>query len=524
MTIKKRLATATSNLPVMIADNYVYVDKTEIIHTLFTTGPQYCLLTRPRRFGKSLLISTMNEIFSGNKELFKGLWISQKDHYDWQTYPIIRIDLSSIRSNIVNNLEAGLIDSLETTAANYGIDISQKNGLDLKLKALVVALTKQTQQRVIILIDEYDHPLTNNSQDTILVEHNTQVLRPFYTILKSLGEYIKFFFITGVSKFPQESIFSGLNNVKDISLLPEYATIAGYTEQEICANFMPYIADIAQARTITVDAVLDDMRTWYNGYHFSNTSVSVYNPFSITNYLSDKEFKNHWFLSGTPSFLLDYLKARKFTEKDLTQALKDGSSLTAFNPQSISLSTLLYQTGYLTIKPNPDFIAVYDLQYPNYEVQMSMYQNLLAVFTSHEQERIITISEQLKKAVIQKDADALCSALSTLLANIPYNLQMKKEAYYHSIFHTTGFLLGLDTHSEVHTSNGRIDLTIEHDDTVIVIELKCKKSAQNALNQIHERRYYEKYLLQNKTIFLVGFAVNFPEKKLTASWIIEELN
>jgi len=395
MTPKKLLATSTNDFPKMITDNYVYVDKTEIIYTLIATRLQYCLLTRPRRFGKSLLISTMNEIFSGNKELFRDCWIGQQNKYDWQQYPIIRIDLSNLDSTAEGNLTLSLGKALDKIGTQYNIDLSEGQLISIKLNTLIRELG--TQRGVVLLIDEYDYPLIAHAAKPELVQHNTEILRTFYTILKSLGGYIKFLFMTGVSKFPQESIFSGLNNVKDISLLATYAAITGYTEQELLINYLPYITEIAQERSVSIEIVLDDMRRWYNGYHFSNKPLSVYNPFSITNYLSDKEFKNHWFLSGTPTFLHDFLKAKKFTTTDLEKTLENGSSLNAFDPTTISLGTLLYQTGYLTIKPSADFMSTYDLQYPNYEVQMSMYQNLLASFTSLEYDKIVTIGDRLKK-------------------------------------------------------------------------------------------------------------------------------
>lgn len=518
---KKHLPLGFSGLRDMLTQGCVYVDKTELLHRLITMGTKYCLLTRPRRFGKSLIISTLEELFLGNKELFTPLWLGKKNDFIWNTHPILRLDLSMMDCSSAQALEHNLIEKLEAVARSYNIDLSSRTTITGKLEHLIKSLA--LKQSVVILIDEYDYPLIAHRSNTELTENNTTVLRTFYTALKGLNAEIRFLFISGVSKFPQESIFSGLNNVKDISLLPEYAALAGYTEEEIQANFTPHIEEIAQQQNTNTEHVRDEMRKWYNGYHFSSAEISVYNPFSVLNYLSDKKFSNYWFFSGTPTFLIDSLKSKKYTVKDLEWALTMGSTLTVFDPKKISLATLLYQTGYLTIRPQKHGGATYQLQYPNYEVQMSMHQSLLSVFAHTQQDEIIGIAEFLKTALKQNDVASFVKGLQILLANIPYDLHIEQESYYHSIFHTTGFLLGLDTHSEVHTSIGRIDIVIDDKDTIFIIELKCNKTPQEALQQIKERRYYEKYRAPGKNIFLIGLAFTFPNKKLTVNWVSEQL-
>jgi len=525
MSTKKPLPFGYSNLKDLLKTGCLYIDKTQEAFTVINSKVKYNLLTRPRRFGKSLLISTFEEIFLGNKELFKDLWIGQEDRYDWKKHPVIRLDLSRYANSVGAELDQRIQDALREVAQSYGIDIAATRiNTDSILEALVVSLASQHGQ-VVILIDEYDYPLTAQMAYPDNMEANAKVLRPFYTALKSLNEYIHFMFITGVSKYPQESMFSGLNNVKDISFEPRYASIVGYTQDELHRHFGPYVADVACAWQVSETKIFDDMRAWYNGYHFSSSPLSVYNPFSIINFLNDKALSNYWYHSGTPTFLVTMIKANQYTLEDLDKVLNKTSSLAALSMTNPSLDVLLYQTGYLTIQSVVVFegITVYRLNYPNYEVHMSMHQNLLTVFSHIDQNAITGITLELRKALFENNIADFVFHLQSLIASIPYNLHLEEESYYHSLFHLVGTLLGFNSHSEVKTSKGAIDVTIETQQSVFVIELKCKRKATVALAQIHKKRYYEKFLSFGKKIFLIGLAFDFPNKKLSVDWVSEEI-
>jgi hypothetical protein len=523
MNNKKPLPIGFSNFKNIITEGRLYIDKTRELYEVVTSAPKYSLLTRPRRFGKSLIISTLEEIFLGSKELFKDCWIGRESSYDWVCYPVIRFDFSAFDTTSSRVLAQSLRQYLVNTAAFHGIKISQKDSIADALRTLVVEVSAQ-KGPVVLLIDEYDYPLTSQLQNPKNMERNAEVLRPFYTVLKSVNEHIRCMFMTGVSKYPQASMFSGLNNVKDISFLPQYAAIAGYTQDEVEQYLQPYINDVASAQKTRESVIHEQMRTWYNGYHFSSSVVSVYNPFSILNYMTDAVCKNYWFMSGTPTFLVDLLRAQKYTEKELESVLTKPTSLEALTFARPSLDVLLYQTGYVTISsvfagiPGTE---LYYVNYPNYEVRTSMCQNLWALFTTLAQNEVMGAAAVLRQALDSDDIPLFVRNLQILLADIPYKLHKENEEYYHSLLHIIGCLLGVETQSEVHTSMGRIDLVVHTDRSIFVIELKCKKTPVIALEQIKSQRYYEKFLASQKKIYLVGLAFNFPKKKLSVEWVCE---
>ncbi len=522
MSMNKALPIGYSNFKNIITSNRLYIDKTEYLYDLITNNPKYTLLTRPRRFGKSLLISTLEQIFGGNKELFKNLWIYEKSSYSWDRFPVIHLDFSSIDNRSPELLEEELKNTLESIAIKYNIPLPRSSGLGFLLSQLITLISEQ-QGPVVLLIDEYDYPLTSHIKNDILMTANASVLRTFYTTLKSLNEHIHFMFMTGVSKYPQESMFSGLNNVSDISYLPEFAAIAGYTEEELDAYCTPYIQSIAQKQDTTPKAIRTKMRDWYNGYHFSISPVSVYNPFSVFNYLRTKSFKNYWFSSGTPTFLTNLIKEKKYTHTELNDVLKNPSSLEVFSQTRPTLDVLLYQTGYLTIKEAIPELDVYYLDYPNYEVRTSINQNLLCLLTDITPNTVSSFATKCILALNEENIADFMTTIQSLIASVPYDHHLEKEAYYHSLFNVIGNLLGLDIQSEVHTSNGRIDIVLTTKKAVFIIELKCNHPVKNALNQIKERRYYEKYLATNKNIFLIGLSFNHEKKLLLMEWVSEKI-
>jgi hypothetical protein len=362
------------NLPIFVsffdimrakAGKYVYVDKTEHIYNLFKTGiSHYYFLSRPRRFGKTLLISTLKELFSGNRALFKGLWIDKSD-YAWTEYPVIHLDLSTLAYDTKDNLVESLNDKLEAIARSYGFTLERRLPQS-KLAELIELLA--SKNRVVVLIDEYDQPILRHLADEAQARDFQGFLRDFYSVLKGMSSYIRAIFITGVSKFAKTSLFSGLNNLDDITLDPRAASLLGYTDEEVDQYFAPFIEEVTMKIHLPNKAVRKDMRTWYNGYRFSELNLHVYNPFSVLYCLEKQKFANYWFESATPSFLVPLIKKHYTSLEDVTEFELSASSLGTFNLEHIPLFPLLFQTGYLTITDYDQETDKFKLDYPNFEV------------------------------------------------------------------------------------------------------------------------------------------------------------
>jgi hypothetical protein len=369
----KKLPIDVSNFKTMIEDDYVYVDKTRHIHQLITQGRFY-FLSRPRRFGKSLLVSTLKEIFLANKKLFETSWIGSSN-YVWHKHPVIHLDFSSISHNDAENLRTNLIIRLKSIAVDYGVIVDGAHDPESIFYDLVKKLS--LTGKVVVLIDEYDYPILKHITNTPLALEMQEVLRGFYTSIKGLDEYLKFVLLTGVTKFSRTSIFSGLNNLNDISLDLEGATLLGYTEHEIERYFTEHINYFAEKQKTSVNVIMKNMKIWYNGYRFSGNSVveKIYNPFSVLYYLHKQQRKNYWFASGTPTFLVSLLKKNYYHKaiESFDRVTMTEDSLISFDISGdIPLNTLLFQTGYLTIKSYDARHAMYTLACPNQEVRISL--------------------------------------------------------------------------------------------------------------------------------------------------------
>jgi hypothetical protein len=514
---KKQLPLGMSSFKAIKEDNFLYIDKTECIYKLLRGG-RYNFLARPRRFGKSLLVSTMAEIFTGKKDLCNDLWIGSSD-YAWPVHPVIHIDFSEIAKSSPLVLEQSLRRAMDRIARDYNVDISFAETSGEKLADLVRALSKQG--KVVILIDEYDAALTSNFHDMEVARKNRLVLREFYGVIKALDAYLRFLFITGVSKFTKTSLFSGLNNLNDISFDGQFGTIVGYTESDITTYLTPYIDEMAGKCGLTPESIRGEMRDWYNGYKFSEDSVSVYNPYSLFYYLTKHKCFNYWFESATPTFLIELLKNGSYTFADLENIQASQSELNTFDLDSIGLITLLYQTGYLTIESYSPYTMKYQLRYPNKEVEFSLGTHLLGVFLHKKSVVIDAHINEMRSALLYADIDAFCAQLQSLLAGIPYTLHIEKESYYHSLLKVVTTLLGFDVHCEVMTSVGRIDMVIEMTHLIVLFECKFNKSPAEALAQIKERKYAESYAQSGKQIVLVGVSFNFAHKELSVAWVVE---
>lgn len=516
----KNLPVDISTFSRMIQEDYLYVDKTEYIYNLFKDKRRYFFLSRPRRFGKSLLISTLKEFFSGKKELFKDLWIGKQKDIVWQEHPIIHLDLSLADSETSAELKISLNYMLDGIAEKYGIDISKAYSPKTKLKLLVENLA--LKNKVVVLIDEYDKPILDHIHNPKRANAQRIALKNFYDGFKGLDEYMRAIFITVVSKFSKTSIFSGLNNLYELSNDPEGASLTGYTEAELAFYFEEHIKDYSYTENQKWEKIIDTIRYWYNGYQFSSTSVKVYNPFSIIHFFQRKTFQNYWFESGTPSFLIELLKKHPLKLSGLEKKVFTLGTLGTFRLEKIPMMTLFFQTGYLTIKEYDSEFQVYKLGYPNEEIKQSMAILELCALTDQDRTDIDTVIYQLKYALEHKDVETFIHIIQNLLATIPYNLHLEKEAYYHSLFQLICTLLNIENASEIATSQGKIDLTISAKKYVYILEFKFNKPAQTALQQILDRHYYERYQTSKKEIILLGIGFHFKNKKLCLDWRIDE--
>jgi phosphoserine phosphatase len=483
---------------------YVYIDKTPHIFRLIDQG-KYYFLSRPRRFGKSLMLSTMKEIFQGNQSLFKGLWI--EDKIDWQRKSPV-IHLSFGKSDFKQMpLQEAITKRLKEEAAEFGLELKSQD-ISNQFEELIKGIHQQ-QGQVAILIDEYDKPIIDFlGQDELPTAlENRDILKSFYSVIKDLDPYIRFFFLTGVSRFSKVSIFSDLNNLDDISVTGLYATLLGYTQTELEQYFDKEIDLLAQIEGVSREAMLEKIRWWYNGYLWGGKET-VYNPFSVLSLMQKREFANYWFATGTPTFLVKKLR-EKFSY-NLEEVSADEGILSNLLIENISETALLFQTGYLTIKERD--MGTFILRYPNQEVKDSLLQFMLRDLSG--QESVHPIVRNMVRYLKARDYEQFQDALNTLLANIPYEQFMERyEAFYHAIFFMAFSLMQTYTQTEVQTAKGRIDVVVHTPDAFFVIEFKVNGSAADAMAQIKTKGYYQKYLHQNKEVVLIGLGCADKEVK-----------
>lgn len=489
-------------------NNYIYIDKSEIYYNLITSL-KYCFLSRPRRFGKSVLISTLGEMFLGNKELFKGLWIYDK--IEWQKYPVLRFDFSQIAYKQIP-LAEGINLELRKIAQTYDIILDSIDN-KFNFRILIEELSAKSNSQVVILIDEYDKPIIDYlGKDLDQAEENRDILKNFYSVIKPMDSFLKFVLLTGVSKFSKVSIFSDLNNLKDITGDSAYSEILGYTEKEIIDNYPEYLEQASKHLNIPFDELILQIKEMYNGYSFDGKK-QVYNPFSVLNFLGEKEFKNYWFDSGTPTFLVDFIKQNLIDPQELNQAMVTDTFFSKFDLRNLDIVSLMFQTGYLTITKK-DSQGIYYLDYPNKEVQISFYKHLLEVYNYLQLGKNDTLIVRIMKAFNQKDIESIVQHFKSLFASIPYEIFLKDyEAYYHSIIYIALNLIGVYLKAEVQTNKGRIDAVMETDNYVYILEFKIGL-AETALQQIKDQKYYEKYQSSCKEIILLGIGFTKEDRNI----------
>jgi len=506
---KKKLPIGLQTFSKLREEGYYYVDKTELIAKLVKSG-EYYFLSRPRRFGKSLLLSTLKSAFAGEEELFKGLYLEK--NWDWsKQYPVIHLSFGGGHATSVDILHQLFQFNLDRNAKQYDIELSQ-NYAPNRFGELIQALYDKTSMPVVILIDEYDKPILDNLEKADLAETLRDELKSLYAMIKDNDAYIKFVLLTGVSKFSKISLFSGLNNLEDISLNPDYATLCGYTEAEIKQVFS-YYAEKTDFHSL---------RQWYNGYNF--LGEKVYNPFDVLLYFKSNEFKNYWFETGSPSFLLKLVNERQYHLPKLENITLSEADLGSFDVNDITLETLLFQAGYLTIDKVENFDGdnLFYLTYPNREVKASLNQHLLRNLTHTNPSEITHNRIAIYKSLKTANFENLKQAISALFASIPHDWYRRNqlanyEGYYASIVYSCLCALGCTVIAEDCTNQGRIDLTVIIDNKVFIIEFKVldKNSEQGAaLAQIKAKNYQQKYLDSYNQIFLIGMEFDKVERNI----------
>jgi Predicted AAA-ATPase/PD-(D/E)XK nuclease superfamily len=519
----KNLPIGIQTLPKLRENNCVYVDKTEIIHLLVTTGSYY-FLSRPRRFGKSLLVSTLKELYQGNKAVFEGLWI--ETHWDWsKNNPVLHFAFDIYEYDAIG-LENLIRLTLQQKADDFGVELT-RTGIKGMFAELIQNVSKK-HGKVALLIDEYDKPVIDYMEFSKMdkAKENRDILREFYGAIKSSDEFLEFVFITGISKFAKMTLFSHLNNLKDITISSKYPTITGYTQAEVEEYFDDYLVEIEAHQQMSRAELIKEMKIWYNGYSWDGIS-SVYNPFGTLNFLEEKQFQNFWFATGTPRFLIEQMREKEMYNVENVEV--SNILLERYDLENIDLVPLLFQTGYLTIKELDIRTGDMILDYPNKEVRESMYEFLIGDLSRNQMRmnngRTI---QHIHKALLAKDLEQVREIINSILADLPFEtFQKQSEGLYHGLVHLIFSYLGVFVTSErnaarVHSSRGKADAIVETPTDVFIFEFKFNKTAQEAIAQINKKNYAARYKTSHKSI--TGIGVNFDgNNKEINDWVEVEL-
>ena len=487
---------------------FLYVDKTPFIDKI-VNGSQYYFLGRPRRFGKSLFLSTMKCFFEGKRHLFKDLYIDSID-WDWEPWPVLYLDLNPQQYENSETLDALVENFLSVKEKEYDITSTQKNH-SVRFANLIETIYKKTGKGVVILVDEYDKPLVNNIHNRQRFEIYRDKLAALYSNFKSSADYIRLVFLTGVSRFGKLSVFSGLNNIRDISFLPEYSAICGITEEELISNFRIGINELATCNGNTFDRELATLKRWYDGYHFSELSPDIYNPFSLLTVMANKYYDNYWIASGTPRLLVDQLKR---THTDLSKLLHircSRNSLLGLDIDNITPESLFYQTGYLTIKEFDSRRRIYRLGLPNLEVKQGFFEYLLPYYSNTHGEDVRVFVFDFLDEMEEGRVDDFMKRLQSMFAGISYEMKFDEERNVQNAILILFSLIGMNVDTEVRTSDGRIDLLVRTDRYVYIMELKYDSTAEEALAQIERKEYALPWAIDHREVIEIG--INYSSEK-----------
>ncbi len=499
--------------------NYLYIDKTQYLADFINKGYQYVFLSRPRRFGKSLFASMVHAYYEGRKDLFEGLAISQKER-DWTCHPVLHFDMSTAKHSNEEDLKSELNYKLALYEDKYGKRKDTPN-LNQRFENIVKAAYEQTHQKVVLIIDEYDAPLL----DVVHEEQNLAALRRtmqnFYSPIKSLDPYLEFVFLTGITKFAQLSIFSELNNLFNISMYDQYSAICGISSEELQTQMRPDVEQLAEHLKLSVDETFALLKKKYDGYHFSENSEDVYNPFSLIKALASQKIGNYWFESGTPTYIIKLLQKYNVSLRDLTGQDASVDDFDVSPENMTSALPLLYQSGYLTIKHYDPMIGLYTLAYPNEEVRLGMIRSLAANYLIPASGTNSSFVIKFVKAVIADDMEEALTQMRAYLAGVSYRLANKTERDVQTIFYLVFSLIGGFIKVEEESSHGRADVVITLPSVVYVMELKFDGSADAALKQIDDKGYLIPYTADGRRLVKVGVNYSSEERTIT-DWKIEE--
>ena len=512
----KRLPVGIQTFEKVRENDMLYIDKTEYIWNMIHLG-SYIFLSRPRRFGKSLLVSTLQAYFEGRKDLFKGLFIETVEK-DWTEYPVLRFSLASGKHMEKEQLERYLLYILEENEKRFGV-IADSKDPNVRLKNLISTVYDKTGKKVVILIDEYDAPLLDvvHEKETLPVLRN--VMRNFYSPLKDCDPYLQFVFLTGITKFSQLSIFSELNNLKNISMLSDYAGVCGITEDEMLTQMSDYIDDFAEAQQITREEAIAGLKQQYDGYHFTWPSPDVFNPFSLLNAFQDHDYTNYWFSSGTPTYLIEMLRKYNVVPSKIGGGRVLASAFDAPTENMKSITPLLYQSGYITIKDYNRATKLYTLDIPNTEIRVGLMDSLLPNYVHEHYDEGGTTIGDMYEALYNEDLDEMFRLLQAYLLTVPYCDNANSEGHYQQLLYVIFSLFGRYVEVEVHTPTGRVDIVMKTEKALYLFELKLNMSAQAAMKQIDLKDYSSKFALSGLPIVKVG--INFdPERRTLGDWKI----
>lgn len=497
--------------------DYIYVDKTALIYQLISTG-KYYFLSRPRRFGKSLLISTLEAYFSGKRELFAGLEM-EKLEKDWIEYPVLHIDLNTEKYSTKETLEKKLDLSLKQFEAKYGRNPDEYS-LSTRFEGIIRRAAEKTGHNTVILIDEYDKPMLQAIGNPELQTEYRNTLKAFYGALKSCDGYIQFAMLTGVTKFGKVSVFSDLNNLMDISMINRFSEICGITEEELHRYFDDDIHTLAEKLGTGYEETCTRLRLNYDGYHFSFKSPGMYNPFSILNTFANMQIDNYWFATGTPTYLVELMKQHNYNVEEIEDIVTSGPVLDSIDAASTDPIPVIYQSGYLTIKGYNEEFENYTLGFPNREVEQGFFRFLLPNYASVSVTKSPYEIQRFVEEVRKGDVDSFLSRLQTFFYDIPYELAPRdREVHYQNILYIVFKLMGFHAEVEYHTSRGRVDLVLKTSDYIYVMEFKLDGTAEEAMTQIEAKGYASAFAADRRKVVKVG--VNFSSETRTIDrWII----
>ena len=497
--------------------DYIYIDKTDMVYRM-TQSFKYVFLSRPRRFGKSLLASTLHSYFAGKKELFKGLAI-EKLETEWAEHPVLHFDMSLGKHMDKEQLERFLGGRLAFEERKYGID-NPAADINDRLTNLIVAAYEKTGRQAVVLIDEYDAPLLDVVHEDELLPQLRQVMRNFYSPLKACDPYLRFVFLTGITKFSQMSIFSELNNLKNVSMMPEYAGICGITEEELTGQLSDYVDALAENLNLTHQQAVELLGKHYDGYHFCWPSPDIFNPYSLLNALSDKRVDSYWFASGTPTYLIEMMRKFGVAPSQIGRTRAMASAFDAPTERMTSLTPLLYQSGYTTIKDYNPISGLYTLDIPNNEIRIGLMESLLPNYVQSAANEGLTAIADMYMALLEGDLDGMLRQLQQFLLTVPYCDNTNYEGHYQQMLYVIFSLLGRYVDVEVRTATGRVDMVMQAFGKLYLFELKLNRSAAAAMQQINLNDYPARFSQCGLPIVKVG--INFDTATRTVSdWVIE---